>query len=70
MDEELVEFLKWLGIRHSEGSDRIYIQKFLEVFSEDYLIQRSDFEDNFDHTKETPDSDDLQPENNQQEEEP
>ena len=45
LDEELLPFLKWLAMRHSEGSDKIYIQKFLEIFNEDYLITPSPFED-------------------------
>lgn len=39
LDEELTEFVLWLAMRHSEGSERIYIQKFLEIFQEDYAIQ-------------------------------
>lgn len=57
LDEELIEFVKWLALRHSEGSDKIYIQKFIEIFHEDYLISRSPFEDTFDQSK--PDEDDL-----------
>ena len=70
LDSELLEFLKWLAIRHSEGSNKIYIQKFLEIFNEDYLISQSPFEDQqFQHS--SPDQDDLttesKPEEPQQE---
>jgi hypothetical protein len=54
LDEELTEFLFWLAMRHSEGSERIYIQKFLEIFQEDYVIQKSMFDDKHKFNPEQP----------------
>lgn len=45
LDDEMSEFLQFLGMRNSEGSDKIYIQKFIDIFSEDYLIEPSHHED-------------------------
>ena len=47
LDEEMMEFLMWLAVRHSEGLARINIQKFLEIFSDDYMITKSDYDDLF-----------------------
>lgn len=45
LDDELEEFLLWLAMRNSDGSNRIYIQKFFSIFQEDYLIERSSHEE-------------------------
>ena len=45
LDDEMSEFLQYLAMRNSEGSDKIYIQKFIDIFSEDYLIEPSSHED-------------------------
>jgi len=47
LDEEMMEFLMWLAVRHSEGLARIHIQKFLEIFTDDYMITKSDYDDSF-----------------------
>ena len=59
LDDEMSEFLQFLGMRNSEGSDKIYIQKFIDIFSEDYLIEPSPHEDPqpFDESQEADDAD-------------
>jgi hypothetical protein len=47
MDDEMMEFLRWLAVRHSEGLSKIHIQKFLNIFSDDYTIEKSDYDDQF-----------------------
>lgn len=62
LDEEMLEFIQWLGMRHSESSEKIYIEKFMEIFSEDYCIDACPNEDDgapFDPTKHEDDQDDL-----------
>ena len=39
LDDEMTEFLLWLALRHSDGSKRIYIQKFIAIFKDDYCIE-------------------------------
>lgn len=45
LDEEMIEFVQWLAMRHSEGTDKIFIAKFIEVFGEDYCIDSCPAED-------------------------
>jgi hypothetical protein len=41
----MTEFLLWLALRHSDGSNKIYIEKFVEIFKEDYSIDACPNED-------------------------
>ena len=61
LDEELQDFMHYLAMRNSEGSDRIYIAKFLEVFDEDYLLTDCKLGDTtrFNATGSVPDQEDL-----------
>jgi len=71
LDDELSEFLFYLAMRNSETSQQIYIQKFLEVFDEDYLLTNCKLDDTerFDQFEALPDSHDLQAFNQQKNEE-
>lgn len=41
----MTEFLLWLALRHSDGSNKIYIEKFVEILKEDYSIDACPNED-------------------------